>query len=93
MLAFAADFDAVCIGAVAGITVGSGAAASGLLLAGPGVAARSPDKPGAGDGHGVQALLAAVHVMGGVLIAILSIGMLLPMPAMIGTFRVINVMS
>lgn len=78
VLVIAARFDAFWTGALAVITMGLGTAAFNLLVAGSGVAARSLAGFGAGDGHGVQALSAALHVVGGLLIATISIGMLLP---------------
>lgn len=77
VLVIAARFDAFWIGALAVITMGFGTAAFNLLVAGSGVAARGLARLGAGDGHGVQALSAALHVLGGLLISAISIGMLL----------------
>jgi len=78
VLVIAARFDAFWIGALAVITMGLGTAAFNLLVAGSGVAARSLAGLGAGDGEGVLMLSATLHVIGGLLIVTLSIGMLLP---------------
>jgi len=78
VLVIAARFDAFWIGALAVITMGLGTAAFNLLVAGSGVVTRSLAGLGAGDGEGVLTLSAALHVIGGLLIVTLSIGMLLP---------------
>lgn len=78
VLVIAARFDAFWIGALAVITMGMGTAAFNLLVAGSGVVTRSLAGLGAGDGEGVLTLSAVLHVIGGLLIVTLSIGMLLP---------------
>ena len=78
VLVIAARFDAFGIGALAVITMGLGTASFNLLVAGSAVAARGLARLGAGDGHGGKTFSAAFHVIGGLLIVILSFGMLLP---------------
>ncbi len=78
VLVIAARFEVFWIGALAVVTMGLGTAAFNLMVAGSGVAARRLASLGAGDSQGVQALSAALHVIGGLTIALLSFGMLLP---------------
>lgn len=78
VLVIAARFDAFWIGALAVTTMGLGTTAFNLLVAGSGVAARNLAGLGADNGESIQVLSAALHVIGGLLIAGLSIGMLLP---------------
>lgn len=76
--AIAARFKAFWFGALVLIMMGSGTRVFNILVAGSGVAARSLAGLGAGDGEGALTLSAALHVIGGLLIVTLKIGMLLP---------------
>jgi ABC-type nickel/cobalt efflux system permease component RcnA len=78
VLVIAARFDAFWTGALAVMAMGLGTTSFNLLVAGTGVVARSLAGFGAGHDQGVQALSAGLHIIGGSLIAILSIAMLLP---------------
>lgn len=78
VLVIAARFDAFAVGCLAVITMGFGTAAFNLAVAGSGVFARRLAGLGARDQGGLQTLSAALHVTGGVLIAAISLGILLP---------------
>jgi ABC-type nickel/cobalt efflux system permease component RcnA len=78
VLVIAARFDAFAVGCFAVITMGIGTAAFNLTVATTGVTARRLAGLGARNHHAVQAISATLHLMGGVLIIVISIGMLLP---------------
>ncbi len=78
VLVIAARFDAFAVGCLAVITMGLGTAAFNLTVATSGVAARRLAGLGARNHQAMQAVSAILHVTAGVLIIVISIGMLLP---------------
>ncbi|MBI6630834.1 nickel/cobalt transporter [Pontibaca salina] len=78
VLVIAARFNAFAIGCLAVIAMGLGTAAFNLTIAISGVAARRLAGLTARGGNGVHTVSAALHVTGGIVIAAVSIGMLLP---------------
>lgn len=78
VLVIAARFDAFTVGCLAVVTMGLGTAVFNQTVATSGVAARWLAALGARDHKGMQAILATLHLMGGVMIIAISIGMLLP---------------
>lgn len=77
-LAIAARFDVFWTGAVAVVAMGLGTAAFNILVAGSSVAARNLAGLGADDSHSILSLSAYLHVAGGILIIVISMGMLIP---------------
>lgn len=78
VLVIAARFDAFATGCLAVITMGLGTAAFNLTVATSGVAARRLARFGAHDHDAIQAVSATLHVTGGALILMISLGMLMP---------------
>ncbi|MEM9500049.1 MAG: hypothetical protein AAGA28_19180 [Pseudomonadota bacterium] len=77
LLAIALRFDVFWIGCLAVLTMGLGTAGFNLLVAWSGVAARRATAFGALAGDDIRRLSAGLHVMGGVLIAAISLTWLL----------------
>lgn len=78
VLVIAARFEAFAVGCLAVVAMGFGTAAFNLTVATSGVAARQLAGLGVRDQNTMQAVSAALHVTGGVLIIGISLGMLLP---------------
>lgn len=76
VLVIAARFDAFVAGCLAVITMGLGTAAFNLTVATSGVFARKLAGLGVRGRDGLQALLATLHVIGGIVIMSLSVGLL-----------------
>lgn len=78
VLAIAARFDAFSLGCLSVITMGLGTAAFNLTVATSGIAARRLARLGARSSENMQTVSAALHVTGGSLIILMSLGVLLP---------------
>ncbi len=78
VLVIAARFEVFWIGALAVLTMGLGTASFNLMVAGSGFMARKMAGLTSDHRHGAQTLSAALHIIGGVLIAGLSAAMVLP---------------
>ena len=78
VLVIAARFDAFAVGCLAVVTMGLGTAAFNLSVAASGAAARRLAGLGARGNHAIQTVSAVLHLVGGILIIAISLGMLWP---------------